>query len=53
MSTLINMLMRKKGHSDDWSFWHVTSASDLMKPLYRLPLPGDYLSKARLVSVPL
>lgn len=34
-------------------FGNTTSAPDLIKPLYRLPLPGDYLSEAHLVSLPL
>lgn len=28
------------------NFGNITSAPDLIKPLYRLPLPGDYLSKS-------
>lgn len=34
------------------NFGKITFAPDLIKPLYRLPLLGDYLSKAHLVSLP-
>lgn len=33
-------------------FGNATSAPDLIKPPCRLPLPGDYLLKAHLISSP-